>query len=147
MHLLPPRSTRTDTRFPYTTLFRSGQRCTPGFVEVDPYFFAVTGLQPLAGRAFSPVRDAAGGRAEVILNQTAARHFGFASPRAAIGQPPALPLQVGPNPPTTPSLLLGVVPHAPAYCFQPAREPLHHAGVPEWRPLPCHTTTAPLPPR
>src|SRR3546814_2393206 len=79
MHLLPPRSTRTDTRFPYTTLFRSGQRFTPGFVEVDPYFFAVTGLQPLAGRAFSPVRDAAGGRAEVILNQTAARHFGFAS--------------------------------------------------------------------
>src|SRR3546814_9289187 len=29
----PPRSTRTDTLFPYTTLFRSGKRLA-GFVEV-----------------------------------------------------------------------------------------------------------------
>src|SRR3546814_14239528 len=28
----PPRSTRTDTRFPYTTLFRSHDACGVGFV-------------------------------------------------------------------------------------------------------------------
>src|SRR3546814_11480136 len=32
MRRRPPRSTRTDTLFPYTTLFRSDER---GFVEVD----------------------------------------------------------------------------------------------------------------
>src|SRR3546814_3954032 len=35
----PPRSTRTDTLFPYTTLFRSGQQCAvgaaPGFCRLD----------------------------------------------------------------------------------------------------------------
>src|SRR3546814_5477662 len=30
----PPRSTRTDTLFPYTTLFRSGLRCAPLLVAV-----------------------------------------------------------------------------------------------------------------
>src|SRR3546814_14886737 len=35
MRRLPPRSTRTDTLFPYTTLFRSGEvdiRCTGGLI-------------------------------------------------------------------------------------------------------------------
>src|SRR3546814_12801397 len=32
----PPRSTRTDTLFPYTTLFRSGEECTVIGVT-DPY--------------------------------------------------------------------------------------------------------------
>src|SRR3546814_11226955 len=30
----PPRSTRTDTLFPYTTLFRSPQRCEPTSLSV-----------------------------------------------------------------------------------------------------------------
>src|SRR3546814_6025337 len=30
----PPRSTRTDTLFPYTTLFRSGAR----FIAIDPFY-------------------------------------------------------------------------------------------------------------
>src|SRR3546814_17800913 len=30
----PPRSTRTDTLFPYTTLFRSPDRCVSGIVDV-----------------------------------------------------------------------------------------------------------------
>src|SRR3546814_5083014 len=29
----PPRSTRTDTLFPYTTLFRSGDRCRHGVLH------------------------------------------------------------------------------------------------------------------
>src|SRR3546814_12309185 len=35
MRRLPPRSTRTDTRFPYTTLFRSLQGRLPIRVELD----------------------------------------------------------------------------------------------------------------
>src|SRR3546814_18004613 len=30
----PPRSTRTDTLFPYTTLFRSGDRCRAAVIEI-----------------------------------------------------------------------------------------------------------------
>src|SRR3546814_15390473 len=33
----PPRSTRTDTLFPYTTLFRSGLRCMSGFPLVHAF--------------------------------------------------------------------------------------------------------------
>src|SRR3546814_9366013 len=33
----PPRSTRTDTLFPYTTLFRSGCRCGSVFMDEDVF--------------------------------------------------------------------------------------------------------------
>src|SRR3546814_6909517 len=38
MILLPPRSTRTDTLFPYTTLFRSFQAVFPYSLSVIPLF-------------------------------------------------------------------------------------------------------------
>src|SRR3546814_9112099 len=39
----PPRSTRTDTLFPYTTLFRStGQRFEIGLATDDDYMFTIT---------------------------------------------------------------------------------------------------------
>src|SRR3546814_3081211 len=40
----PPRSTRTDTLFPYTTLFRSGQTTVfdPRFLETDEGFLTGT---------------------------------------------------------------------------------------------------------
>src|SRR3546814_19445480 len=41
----PPRSTRTDTLFPYTTLFRSGLMHAAGEVSVRPY--ASTRVQPV----------------------------------------------------------------------------------------------------
>src|SRR3546814_6985484 len=37
----PPRSTRTDTLFPYTTLFRSGEK-----VEIDPAACLDIGIAP-----------------------------------------------------------------------------------------------------
>src|SRR3546814_285117 len=49
MILRPPRSTRTDTLFPYTTLFRSLPRCTSG-VEYDGQIAAPAG-RILAGFA------------------------------------------------------------------------------------------------
>src|SRR3546814_135736 len=62
MILRPPRSTRTDTRLPYTTLFRSGDegRCGPGhltdsgnlgpekrFIHPDP-LYAVRAIPDLS---------------------------------------------------------------------------------------------------
>src|SRR3546814_14896831 len=61
----PPRSTRTDTLFPYTTLFRSGFVATRWFEDrMSPEEYAaalkdVTGAMPL-GRAPTP-EDIAGG--------------------------------------------------------------------------------------
>src|SRR3546814_1471965 len=50
----PPRSTRTDTLFPYTTLFRSekaGQRLAPQRVAVDHHLACVVAID-LADRIF-----------------------------------------------------------------------------------------------
>src|SRR3546814_6399175 len=65
----PPRSTRTDTLFPYTTLFRS-----PHFAQCT----AVVGrhdLDELAARGFPVAQDFAGaetaGVAEVVFDETA----------------------------------------------------------------------------
>src|SRR3546814_14703036 len=60
MILRPPRSTRTDTPFPYTTLFRSHQPPAPGPVQrgdppimkITPTHRRVTLLVLVAGAAF-----------------------------------------------------------------------------------------------
>lgn len=127
-----------------TAVNPAGQRFTPGFVEVDPHFFSLAGLDPLAGRLFTPMRDGNGARAEVVINETAARHFGFASPRAAVGQPLAISLQVGPNPPTSPFTIIGVVRDASASVLEPAGELIYHAGSPEWGILAVETSPAAL---
>src|SRR3546814_11301853 len=44
MILRPPGSTRTDTLFPYTTLFRSGH---PGFIIVNPVPFIAPNMKDL----------------------------------------------------------------------------------------------------
>src|SRR3546814_4175150 len=46
----PPRSTRTDTLFPYTTLFRSGEGALPDNMEDPAEDIAVTG----EGATFPP---------------------------------------------------------------------------------------------
>jgi putative ABC transport system permease protein len=114
-----------------TAINRNGQRFTPGFVDVDPHFLGVIGLKPLAGRGFSPDRTADTSRREVVLNQTAVRHFGFASPHTAIGQPIGISLEVGKNPATKPYTIIGVVPDAPASVLTPAGELIYNAGSPE----------------
>src|SRR3546814_8783220 len=53
----PPRSTRTDTLFPYTTLFRS--RCSVAFgVLIRALLFGCAGTLSLIGR-FAPKAEAA----------------------------------------------------------------------------------------
>ncbi len=114
-----------------TAINRNGQRFTPGFVDVDAHFFGTFGLKPLAGRVFSPDREAVGTRREVVLNQAAARNFGFASPRAAIGQPIGIALEVGANPVPVPHTIIGVVPNVAASVLRPAGELVYNAGSPE----------------
>lgn len=127
-----------------TAINREGRRFTPGFVDVDPDFFALAGLKPLAGRVFSPARGGAAARRELVVNRTAARHFGFASPQAAVGQPLAVSLQVGPNPPTISYVIIGVVPDAAASVLEPAGELIYNAATPEWGVLAVETSPAAL---
>src|SRR3546814_11815456 len=56
----PPRSTRTDTLFPYTTLFRSGSRpasrCPPGVVAQPARKAAATSGRPMGTeRIYAPL--------------------------------------------------------------------------------------------
>src|SRR3546814_1942357 len=66
----PPRSTRTDTRFPYTTLFRSHLRGDVGAVvailELSPPEEAVSVLHGLPEAGCDQGRDQFWGAAEVL---------------------------------------------------------------------------------
>src|SRR3546814_20828233 len=62
----PPRSTRTDTLFPYTTLFRSVHQATGAVLGVGQHLlqalavFAVHGLQDLVDHRLGEVLDQVG---------------------------------------------------------------------------------------
>src|SRR3546814_7406370 len=57
----PPRSTRTDTLFPYTTLFRSNRRFYMFQIEIWPHeFYYVAGLLIMAGIGLFLVTSAVG---------------------------------------------------------------------------------------
>src|SRR3546814_6204338 len=56
---LPPRSTRTDTPFPYTTLFRAGQCRAPGRADaVEQQQAAAAGQQVIGRQVVEQVRHA-----------------------------------------------------------------------------------------
>src|SRR3546814_8030690 len=46
----PPRSTRTDTLFPYTTLFRSAERCARG-IRIDIIVDGSVSDEPICSRS------------------------------------------------------------------------------------------------
>src|SRR3546814_2092983 len=52
----PPRSTRTDTRFPYTTLFRSAHRRAAGRCDVDAVVVLAPTLRPIGRQQRPPHR-------------------------------------------------------------------------------------------
>ncbi len=114
-----------------TAVNREGQRFTPGFVDVDAHFFPALGLKPIAGRGFTIDGRGDAARQEVVLNQTAARNFGFATPQSAIGQPIGISLEVGATPRLVPHRIVGVVPDAPASVLSPAGELIYNPGTPE----------------
>src|SRR3546814_2247895 len=69
----PPRSTRTDTLFPYTTLFRSSRFClsSPGANTLKPLAI-ITGVGPGTGAALAR-RFHAGGYRVAMLARDASR--------------------------------------------------------------------------
>src|SRR3546814_19387973 len=69
----PPRSTRTDTLFPYTTLFRSSRFClsSPGANTLKPLAI-ITGVGPGTGAALAR-RFHAGGYRVAMLARDARR--------------------------------------------------------------------------
>jgi putative ABC transport system permease protein len=70
-----------------TSLRREGgQAIDLNLYAVSPEFFDVYGLKPLAGRLYSPALDRINETDRVVINASAARKFGFASPQEAVGK-------------------------------------------------------------
>jgi putative ABC transport system permease protein len=70
-----------------TSLRREGGQATDfNLYAVSPEFFDVYGLKPLAGRLYSPALDRMNQTDRVVINASAARKFGFASPQDAVGK-------------------------------------------------------------
>src|SRR3546814_10006868 len=88
MRRRPPRSTRTDTLFPYTTLFRSIVQPSSGSVTFNGH--ALTGLKPFAvsrlgvGRTFQVARAFA--RLTVLENVLVAALSSESNDRRARGR-------------------------------------------------------------
>src|SRR3546814_19261735 len=74
MFRLPPRSTRTDTLFPYTTLFRSpGDRVAVLARNCDQFFFLLIGAA-LADAVLVPINwRLSGGEVASLLGDSGAR--------------------------------------------------------------------------
>ncbi|CAH0220137.1 Macrolide export ATP-binding/permease protein MacB [Massilia sp. Bi118] len=71
----------------YTTLRREGGQATDvNQYSVSPEFFDVYGLKPVAGRLYSAALDRMNQTDRVVINASAARKFGFASPHDAVGK-------------------------------------------------------------
>jgi len=99
---------------------------------VDFGFFEVYGVKPIAGRLFDRARPGDGYMGPspinppVVLNETAVRKMGFASPAAALGQTVTwhfhtdLDTAYG-NDPAQPSQIIGV---APDFTFGSMRQPI-----------------------
>ncbi len=70
-----------------TTLRRDGGDATDlNRYNVSPEFFQVYGLQPAAGRLFDPAQDTMEASDRVVINASAARKLGFATPQDAVGK-------------------------------------------------------------
>jgi putative ABC transport system permease protein len=88
-----------------TSLRRAGGTATDiNIYSVDPNFFDVYGIKPVAGRLFSPALDKIDASDRVVLNAAAARQLGFSTPRDAVGQ--TVSFSVG----GPPKQVLGVAP-------------------------------------
>jgi putative ABC transport system permease protein len=102
-----------------TVISQSGARLTPGFVEADSWFFGMFGIKPLAGRTFAHGSRADAAQHRIVINEAAARDFGFASPKSAVGQSIRLSLEVGDAPKLESVEIIGVVPDRPASVLAP----------------------------
>jgi putative ABC transport system permease protein len=70
-----------------TSLHREGGQLTDvNQYAVSAEFFDVYGLKPVAGRLYDPALDGIKQTDRVVINASAARKFGFASPQDAVGK-------------------------------------------------------------
>jgi putative ABC transport system permease protein len=70
-----------------TSLRREGGQATDlNLYAVSPEFFDVYGLKPVAGRLYNPAMDRVKETDRVVINASAARKLGFASPQDAVGR-------------------------------------------------------------
>jgi len=65
---------------------QGGESIEIPFYQVDPAYFDVYGLKPVAGRLYSPRLDRMSDEDKVVVNVAGARKFGFASPQDAVGK-------------------------------------------------------------
>jgi putative ABC transport system permease protein len=63
-----------------------GQATDLNLYAVSPEFFDVYGLKPVAGRLYNPALDRVKETDRVVINASAARKLGFASPQDAVGK-------------------------------------------------------------
>jgi putative ABC transport system permease protein len=95
-----------------------GQRVNFDIAPIDFGFFDVFDVKPLAGRLFSRSHPGDGvlsqpktiAQPPVIINETAARKLGYATPSAAIGHQMAWQHYGSEDPTPVPSEIVGVVP-------------------------------------
>jgi putative ABC transport system permease protein len=70
-----------------TTVHRDGGPATSLMIHlVSPEFFGVYGLKPVAGRLFDPSLDTMDQGDRMVVNVSAARQLGFATPQDAVGK-------------------------------------------------------------
>jgi putative ABC transport system permease protein len=82
-----------DSDSPVTVNFNStalqregGSPIEINYSMVSPEFFGVYRLKPVAGRLYDPSRDKPQDEDKIVINQAAARKFGFASAQDAVGK-------------------------------------------------------------
>lgn len=109
-----------------TIIDRSGRRFTPGMVSVDSAFFPAMGIPAVAGRTLNSGDAAAHG---IVINETAARHFGFPNPQAAVGQTLGFSLDVGEAMQTEPVQIVGVVEDRPESVLAPANALIYQSWI------------------
>src|SRR3546814_8956124 len=93
----PPRSTRTDTLFPYTTLFRSGHRA--------PYRLAIAQLRPRINTDSERVHDTCG----CLRLQVTAHHLYYMAVQEAHRHAPGVVGRANHGPAITMGLLIRLI--------------------------------------
>ncbi|MGZ5199241.1 MAG: ABC transporter permease [Telluria sp.] len=99
-----------------TSLRREGGESVDiNYYRVSPEFFDTYGLKPVAGRLYNPAMDTMQSADRIVINASAVRKFGFASPQDAVNKTVTGPGHV------TPMQIVGV---APDIRHRSAREPM-----------------------
>jgi len=115
---------------------KGAQIVSAGWVLQGFGVFELYGIKPIAGRSFELGRGGddvpieAGIEGNAILNESAVRAFGFASPEAAIGQEIGMPLDLEFH--AQPRRIIGVIPDFPLNSIRTRIKPTVFFAKPSW---------------